>query len=109
MFGLRILSGDARERRVRDAHCEMASNLASRVSHSLFLPRTFTSDGPEIGFAAPFENGACGFVMRYRSATVAGFHGLPCRLGSGQRTTVARTVEAALRQIKLKSYQRIEI
>jgi hypothetical protein len=40
-------------------------------------PLAFTSGGPKIDFARPCS-GALGFVMRYRSATVAGLHGLPC-------------------------------
>jgi hypothetical protein len=41
-------------------------------------PLAFTSGEPKIGFARALVGRALGFVMRYRSATVAGFHGLPC-------------------------------
>jgi hypothetical protein len=32
----------------------------------------------QLAFLTPQIAAQCGSVMRYRSATVAGFHGLPC-------------------------------
>jgi hypothetical protein len=87
MFGLRIPR--VRRERTRDldqrfeGRSVMDLNLFSVAKIHLSLPRrsrTSPAPSPEqipIGFPAPVT-AQCGLVMRYRSATVAGFHGLPC-------------------------------
>ncbi len=45
--------------------------------------------------------------MRYRSATVAGFHGIPSILQSFKRTTYRRTLRRAFLRIKLQSLKQI--
>jgi hypothetical protein len=44
-------------------------------------PLAFTEACTSIGFVGRFHSGRPGFVMRYRSATVADSHGLPCVSG----------------------------
>jgi len=73
MFGLRTWRDFARE-------AESDSVAGARVSLSrAVIAWTSPAPSPEdpIGFAR-VETTRCGSVVRYRSATVAGLHGLPC-------------------------------
>ena len=47
-----------------------------RTPH-MILARAFTRENLRLALPTP-KPARCGSVMRYRSATVAGFHGLPC-------------------------------
>jgi hypothetical protein len=47
-----------------------------------FSPLAFTEAGASIGFVSRVNPRPSGLVMRYRSATVAGSHGLPCVSGT---------------------------
>ena len=64
------------------------------------LARAFA--GKPTGFAhaaSTLDTPRCGSVMRYRSATVAGLHGLPCDSGR-KRTTDAVSDRASFNQRK---------
>jgi hypothetical protein len=67
----------------------LGSAVLRTIARAL-LARAFAGKPTGFAHAAPnLDTPRCGSVMRYRSATVAGLHGLPCDSG------VKRTTDAA--------------
>jgi hypothetical protein len=69
----------------------------------------FTGARAPIGFARAAEAARWESVMRYRSATVAGFHGLPCFPEVSKERQSAPVLAGVDDNFKIISYQRIRI
>ena len=81
MFGLRICARRTSIKwqvsKYQEGHPWHLLPVPSYLRAPRVLAPAFASGMPETG-SAPALKAEWGSVMRYRSATVAGFHGLPC-------------------------------